>query len=71
MHKAMLIAIIALVILGTILTLIQIWAPILDWGTYIKLMVTFGIIVVVLGLIMVLKTDLSEHKKMKDENYLD
>ncbi|MFP4313737.1 MAG: hypothetical protein ACLFR0_05350 [Alphaproteobacteria bacterium] len=71
MHKAMLITIIALVVLGALLTIAQIWVPLFSWDIYAKIIVTFLILCVVLGLVMVLKTDLGEHKKMKDENYLD
>lgn len=71
MHKIMLITIIALVVIGAFITVAQIWVPLMDWSTYAKLIVTLLIVTVVLGLVMVLKADLGEHKKMKDENYLD
>lgn len=67
----MLITIIALLVIGAVLTIIQIWVPLFSWATYIKIAVTLGIIAVALGLVMVLKADLGENRKMKDENYLD
>jgi len=71
MHKSMLLTIIGLLIVAAFLTLIQIWAPFLSWEIFTKIMISILIIGGVLGLIMALKSDLSEHKSMKDENYLD
>lgn len=71
MHKSMLLTIIALLVVAALITLIQIWAPFLSWDIYGKIIISALIIGGVLGLIMALKSDLSEHKNMKDENYLD
>jgi FtsH-binding integral membrane protein len=71
MHKTLLLIIIGLIILGAVLTITQLWVPLLDWDIFIKAIITIGIVVVVLGLLMVLKNDLGEHKKLKDDNYLD
>lgn len=71
MHKFFLIAIALLISAGAIITIMQIWSPLFDWMTYGKLMGTFVILILLFGLILVLKSDLAQHRKLKDENYLD
>lgn len=74
LHRPLLIFIIITVCICAILTIAQIWTlpvPVMDWWTYIKLMATAGILVGLSALVMVLRIDLSEHKKLKDQNYLD
>jgi uncharacterized PurR-regulated membrane protein YhhQ (DUF165 family) len=71
MHKTLLLIIIGLIILGAVLTIAQLWVPMLSWDIFIKAIITILIVVVVLGLLMVLKNDLGEHKNLKDDNYID
>jgi len=71
MHKTLLLIIIGLIILGAVLTITQLWVPVLSWDIFIKAIITILIVVVVLGLLMVLKNDLGEHKNLKDDNYID
>ncbi len=71
MHKILVRVVIGCVLLGAALTLIQIWTEFLDWEQFIKVGSTLAIITVVCGFIVAAKSDLSEHKKLRDENYLD
>ncbi len=71
MHKTLLLIIIGLIILAAVMTIAQIWVPMLSWDIFVKAIITISIIVVVLGLLMVLKNDLGEHKSLKDDNYID
>ena len=71
LHRILLIAIIIMVTIGAGLTIAVIWAPSLLGELYVKLIVTLGILIVLAGLVLVLKADLAENKKLKDENYLD
>lgn len=71
MHKNLLYAVIGCVIAMAALTIIQIWGSILSWDVFVKLIGTLGIVVLVAGFLLVVKSDFGEHKKMKDENYLD
>jgi len=71
MHKAMLIALVGLVVGGAVLAIAQMWTGFMAWDVFIKLVITLGVAVLVLGFLMVIKADLGEHKKLKDENYLD
>lgn len=71
MHRALLIVIIGLVIAGAVLALAQMWLAVLSWEIFVKAMVTIAVLVTALGLVLALKSDLAENKKLKDENYLD
>ena len=62
---------IGLLVLIGVITLIQIWVPFISWDVYLKLFGSAAVVAIVLGLIVVLKSDLGQKKKMKDENYLD
>lgn len=71
MHKNLLYIVIGCVIAGALLTVVQMWTYALSWDVFVKLLGTLGIAVVVAGFLLVVKSDFGEHKKMKDENYLD
>lgn len=71
MHQKLLIALVGLVVLGSLLTIGQVWGPVMSWDVYIKAVITIGITVLLLGFLLVVKADLGQHKKLKDENYLD
>ncbi len=71
MNHNLLMAIIIMICAGAILTIIQIWVPIFAWDIFVKVIATLVILTVLAALILVLKSDLGSHKKMKDENYLD
>lgn len=71
MHRTLLTAIIIMICTGAVLCLIQLWATIIPWDIFIKTMITLGILTVLAGLVLVIKSDMGNHKQMKDENYLD
>lgn len=71
LNKALLIAIMLMACTAALLTVLQVWSIGLGWDTYIKLMITFGVLGFLCAFVMVLKSDLGEHKKLKDGNYLD
>ena len=71
MNQGLLTALIALVLAAAGLSIIQMWAPVLSWDIYIKAIVTCGILALVIGFLIVIKADFGQHKKLKDENYLD
>ncbi len=71
-HRLLLKLISGLVILGGILIVFQIWGiDIINWYIFLRAMGTLAVIIVILGFLLVVKTDFGEHKKMTDENYLD
>ncbi len=71
MHQTLLKAIIIMVCLGALISIAQIWVVFLPWDVFFKALITLGILIVLAGFILVVKSDLGSHKKMKDENYLD
>ncbi len=71
MYRILLISVIVMVCLGATLCIAQLWLNIVPWDIFFKTIITLGILIVLAGLVLVIKTDLSQHKKMKDENYLD
>lgn len=71
MYKNMLYAVIGCVLAIALLTVAQIWTSVLAWDVFLKIVGTLGIGVVVIGFLMVVKSDLGEHKRLRDENYLD
>lgn len=70
LHNKLLICVGAVVVFCGILTIAQIWGPVVSWDMYFKMVITAVIVAVVCGFIIVVRGDMSE-KKMKDENYLD
>lgn len=71
MYKKTLLSLIGLIILGALLTIGQIWGPILSGDLYYKIIVTLAIIVILMGLVLAITSDLGQHKKLKDDNYVD
>ncbi len=71
-HRLLLKLISGLVILGGGLIVLQIWGiDILNWDIFLRAMGTLAVIIVILGFLLVVKADFGDHKKMKDEHYLD
>ncbi len=71
MHQTLLKAIIIMVCAGTLLFITQIWLIIMPWDMFFKAIITLGILTLLAGFILVIKSDLGSHKEMKDNNYLD
>jgi hypothetical protein len=71
MHQKLLVALITLVISAAILIILQIWGLMPDREVFIKILSTIGIAVLVVGFLIVVKSDFGPNKKLKDENYLD
>lgn len=71
MYRILLISIIIMVCIAAILCIAQLWITIMPWDIFVKTLITLGILTVLAALVLVIKSDLAQHKKMKDENYLD
>lgn len=71
LHNKLLLVICAIVALCGLLTIGQVWGPLMAWDLYFKILVTAGIVAVVCGFLIVARGDMAEKKKMKDDNYLD
>ncbi|MBI1300389.1 MAG: hypothetical protein GC137_01910 [Alphaproteobacteria bacterium] len=71
MKQPFLYAIMIMVCAAAFITIIQMWFPFMSWDNYFKAIITLAILTVVAAFVLVIKSDLGQHKKMKDENYLD
>ena len=71
MHQTLLKAIIIMVCVGVLLFIAQIWLTIMPWDMFFKAIITLGVLTLLAGFILVIKSDLGSYKKMKDDNYLD
>lgn len=59
------------VLIGAVLVLAQIWGVVLSAELFTKILMTLGIIIVVSGLVLIIKSDLGNAKDLKDNNYID
>ena len=59
------------VLLGAVLIVAQIWGVILSGEIFFKILMTLGVVIVVSGLVVIIKSDLGSAKDLKDNNYLD
>jgi len=71
LHRALVITLISLVVLGGILVILQIWGLIIDGDTLFKLLATIGILILVIGFLLVVRMDFGEHKRLKDNDFID
>jgi len=70
MQRGFLLTLIGLVILAAALIILNIWG--VDLGdVFYKILGTLVVLIVLVGFLMVVKMDFGEHKRLKDQNYLD
>jgi surface polysaccharide O-acyltransferase-like enzyme len=70
MQRGFLLTLIGLVILAAALIILNIWG--VDLGEiFYKILGTLVVLIVLVGFLMVVKMDFGEHKRLKDEGYLD
>jgi len=54
-----------------ILLIGQIWGNWMEWGNFIKLTITAGVLIVSIGIIALIWRELIEEKDLKRDNYID
>ena len=70
MQRGLLITMIGLVILAALLIILNIWG--VDLGEiFYKVLGTLVVLIILIGFLMVVKMDFGDHKRLKDQNYLD
>lgn len=63
-------SLIALAVAAAALVIAHIWG--VDLGAlFFKLLGTIGVLALLAGFLLVAKADFSEHKRLKDENFID
>lgn len=69
-HKILIYTLIALAIGAAALVILSIWGVDLS-DVIFKLLATIGVLILLVGFLLVVKSDFSEHKRLKDKNYID
>lgn len=71
LHRILVYSLIGLVLLAGILLILTIWNIGIDPDVIFKVLATIGILVLVIGFLLVVKMDLGEHKRLKDNDFID
>ncbi len=71
LHKPFFFTLIGLVCLGAGLTIAKIWGIELPDDLFFKISATLIVLILLFGFLLVVNSDFGQHKKLKDENYLD
>jgi len=71
MNKFLLRALIGLVLFGGIVIIMQIWGVHFGPDVFLRIIGTVLVLMILIGFLLVVKIDFGEHKRLKDENYLD
>ncbi|MCB9979191.1 MAG: hypothetical protein H6862_06285 [Rhodospirillales bacterium] len=71
LHNFLVYALVGMAFASAALILDQIWLQMLPWDIFIKAEVSIVILALLDGFFILLRADLAQNKKLKDENYLD
>lgn len=71
LHRTLVLALIGLVLLAGLLIILSIWGVLLDATLLFKLLGTIGILILIVGFLLVVKQDFGDHKRLKDQNFID
>lgn len=69
-HRTLIYILMGLAIGGAALIILSIWGVDLSDLIY-KLLATIGVLILLIGFLLVVRADFSDHKRLKDQNYLD
>ena len=71
LHRALVLALIGLVVLSGILIILSIWGIGIGPDVIFKILATLGVLILILGFLLVVKMDFGEHKRLKDNDFID
>ena len=71
LHKPFFFSLVALVCGVAVLVILKIWGVALPEDLFLKIIATLGVLILLFGFLLVVNSDFGQHKKLKDENYLD
>ncbi len=71
LHRALVISLIGLVCLGGILIILSIWGVMIDSDMLLKILATIFVLMIIIGFLLVVKMDFGEHKRLKDNDFID
>ncbi len=71
LHKPFFFSLVGLVCVGAAVVIAKIWGFDLPDDLFFKIVATLGVLILLFGFLLVVNSDFGQHKKLKDENYLD
>lgn len=71
LHKPFFFCLVGLVCAGAALIIAKIWGFELPEDLFFKIGSTLVVLILLFGFLLVVNSDFGQHKKLKDENYLD
>ena len=71
LHKPFLFVLITLVCGVAGIVIAQIWGITLPDELFFKILATLGVLILLFGFLMVVNSDFGQHKKLKDDNFID
>lgn len=71
MNKTLLNIFIAMVVTAAGLVIAQIWFEFMTWDIFVKILMTFGILGLLIGFLLVVQSDFGSKKDLKDNHYID
>lgn len=71
LHKPFFFTLVALVCAVAGIVILGIWGIALPEDLFFKVIATLGVLILLFGFLLVVNSDFGQHKKLKDENYLD
>jgi uncharacterized membrane protein YjjP (DUF1212 family) len=71
LHKPFFFALVGTVCAGALLIILKIWGVSLPEDLFFKILATLGVLVLLFGFLLVANSDFGQHKKLRDEHYLD
>ena len=60
-----------ILLIYTVLLIGQLWGSWMEWSNFIKLTITSGVVIVVIGIVALIWRELSEEKELKKDNFID
>ena len=71
LHKPFFFLLVGSVVAVAVIVIAKIWGIELPDDLFFKILATLGVLILLFGFLLVVNSDFGQHKKLKDENYLD
>ncbi len=60
-----------ILLIYTVLLIGQLWDSWIEWSNFIKLTITAGVVIVVIGIVALIWREIIEEKELKKDNFID
>ena len=60
-----------ILLIYTVLLIGQLWDSWMEWSNFIKLTITAGVVIVVIGIVALIWREIIEEKELKKDNFID